>query len=212
MHFKYGDASFWRIRRNNVEILNYTGDTRPEGYSTNLGYIEWTGAAGRFFYLDDVAINDTNGSADNTWPGDGHVIGIKPTGDVSTPQFTRVSSATPAPTQNCQVVDEIPYNANDYIQSATSGDTDFYTHSGLDLSPQDTIKRVWVTATASETSASSDDLQIGVKSLTTEAWTNRTLDLTYRPYRTEEHTVDPHTGQSWTQLGVNNLQFGVKIP
>jgi hypothetical protein len=60
-------------------------------YHACNGYGDW--------YFDDLAINDSNGSFQNSWPGDGAVIRLKPNaaGDASdwTNDYTAVDEVTP---------------------------------------------------------------------------------------------------------------------
>ena len=73
-------------------------------------------ATGGTFYFDDIAINDSTGSFQNSWPGAGSIVHLRPnaTGDNNgwVDSVTLISSAN-----NYQDVDEVaPNDATDYVR------------------------------------------------------------------------------------------------
>jgi hypothetical protein len=58
------------------------------------------------FYMDDIAINDNTGSAHNSWCGEGSVVLVYPSSDVST-QWT-IGGSSPAATRFGGVADDKP--------------------------------------------------------------------------------------------------------
>lgn len=89
------------------------------------------------YYFDDVALNDDSGADQNSWPGEGKVIHLKPNaaGDSNT--------WSPATTANYQRVDEVPPNdATDYVYATANGKSDFYGCEDSGLSAAVTISLV----------------------------------------------------------------------
>ena len=84
------------------------------------------------------------------------------------------------------------------------------------LSQGDVVKRVWVAANAIETSADGDTMQLGVKpngaSSPTWSTTDPLTALSYAQYKSEDHTVNPHTSAAWTETDLDDLQIGIKVP
>src|SRR3989344_4062560 len=79
------------------------------------------GASSKYFFFDDIAINDTTSTFQNTWPGPGKVLLLKPDSDVSA-TWTKSGSA-PAAT-NHGGVSEVPGTPDDAVTfNADSGTT-----------------------------------------------------------------------------------------
>jgi hypothetical protein len=47
------------------------------------GWIGTPGTGDKIIHVDDLAINDDTGTAQNSWPGDGHVVSLHPVADIS---------------------------------------------------------------------------------------------------------------------------------
>jgi len=101
---------------------------------------------GNLSYFDDVAINDCNGSEDNSWCGDGYIIALTPTGTI-TNQLTGSDADT---TDNHLLVDEIPYDSDTtYVGGVTANLKDIYDMSACGLDPvNNIITRIWTEARA----------------------------------------------------------------
>jgi len=100
-----------------LETLSITNeDTMP----TNIALLRFGkgSSIGGVFRYDDIAINDAQGSFQNSWPGPGKIYLVKPDADVS---VAWTKSGTPEAT-NWQGVDELPGAPNDA--------TDFNSDSG----------------------------------------------------------------------------------
>lgn len=76
-------------------------------------------------YYDDVAINDNLGSYQNSWPGDGRIIHIRPTSNSSF-QWLK-ETGDPGDANNYQKIDDTPPDdGNSFIKSNTFGHVDYY--------------------------------------------------------------------------------------
>lgn len=98
--------------------IDFSGNTKPGADTTinNLQWGEWGGNSSYYVYIDDIILNDTNGTRNNSWPGGLRIIRLAPTGDGATLQWT----PTPGPTHST-AVDEVPPVATDKIVAATAG-------------------------------------------------------------------------------------------
>jgi len=73
-------------------------------------------------YLDDIAINDTTGSYQNSWIGQGGVYLLKPDGDGATTDWTPSAGSV-----HYEMVDEVPDDASTtYITAGTAGHIDLF--------------------------------------------------------------------------------------
>ena len=209
-HFKISDADgIMQAKANGVLALDYSGDTKP-GADTTLDniYILAIGSSGRTQYYDDIAINDTTGSVDNSWCGDGRIIAIKPNanGDV-----TGLLNSAGNQTNNYTYVDDIP----------SDGDTTFVSGSEVDLydlygAESPTIptgyipKGFWVEGRAKTTGSGimSPMLKTSGSEITSGSVA---LGYEYAPIIGDYYSSDPITSGSWSQETLDAIQIGVKI-
>ena len=82
------------------------------------------------YIVDDLALNDSTGSFQNSYPGEGEIIHLRPNEAGDNAAWTRGGTDSGA---NFSQVDEItPNDATDYVLSNTSGQIDDY---GIDAVP-----------------------------------------------------------------------------
>jgi hypothetical protein len=95
--------------------------------------------------FDDCAVNDDQGSYQNSWPGSGKVICIRPdaTGDSNT--FATQVGGTAGATNNYTRVNEVtPDNATSYNGSNTANQEDLYNCGASGIGAGDTVNVVHV--------------------------------------------------------------------
>jgi len=114
-----------------IETLTITGETTNNLAVAYFGCIDT--ADNNKFFFDDIAINDTTGTFQNSWPGPGKIALLKPDGGGSQGFLTAVGC-----TANWQCVDDVPNNgnppddSNTYVQELTAvGNFDRHTLSNL---------------------------------------------------------------------------------
>lgn len=202
--------------------LNYTiktVNTVSTGiYNGTVGTI-----TGSTVYVDDIAVNDTSGTAQNSYPGDGKIVHMHPDGAGDNAAWT----AGVGGTNNWDRVDETtPDDATTYNQKTTTGtvidDHTVQSSSSAGISSGDTIKLVEVglrggstATTAGATIAPRLKSAIGgtvstgtAGAFNVNGWrtngaaTPLPLLISY---------LDPTTGVAWTPTGTNsldNMQIG----
>lgn len=212
VHVKIADSGGiieYKVDGVTQSAASFSGDTKP-GAATTADRLLFIGNSGTIF-LDDIAFNDTTGSVDNSWCGDGHVYGLVPNGNGDSSQFVGSDGNS---TDNYLLVDEAVSNGDtDYVESATSGNKDLYQMANLPTLPSgSTIQRVIVETRARELTAGGDQLQIGVKSGGTESWSSGIVLSTSFARQIAEFLVDPSTSAAWTESNVNSIQVGQKVP
>ena len=192
------------VRVNNTIAIDFTGDTKNAGASTNIDAVYIAGAAGQNTYIDDVYICDATGPAPyNDFLGDVRVLALTPDGAGSSTDFTPSTGA------NYTTVDELPYSATDYVTATASGSRDLYTMS--DLPSNYTVLAVQNNVVAKKTDAGNATLRSAIKSGATTYY-SPTMPL-YASDRvvSDLRVNDPATGTSWTINGVNSLEAGMEV-
>lgn len=164
------------------------------------------GSSSSYLAFDDLRVNDTAGSVNNTWCGDESIVMIRPTSAGDSTQFTRGGADSG---NNYGQVDESPPNAlTDYVYSSTVGHLDLYncgTATITSISAIDVMMQMFnpdgsggsvhvVTKTAAGQSDGTAQVVTG-----TPLIHHRLLEL------------DPADAAAWDQTKLNALQVGVKV-
>lgn len=215
-------------------VTSVTSSTRT--ISVNMG--QWffgntTGAAsGILCYYDDMAINDNTGSVQNSWPGEGKIIHLRPNaaGDNNTWPKSTLSAGD---ANNYQDMDEVtPDDASTRLRRTTTtvkvDDYNVDDPSSLNSYDNITLVHVGIRGGSLSGTASTDrDVLLRIKSASAGTMTksaNSTNRLntagTYvtntsvanKNYQLTAYT-DPTTGSAWTVTGTNsltNMQIGVE--
>jgi hypothetical protein len=192
---------------------SWTGNTAPLGVGTAITAVRWggwtAGGSGRQ-YLDDVAINDTLGSDDYSWCGDGRIVALKPNAVGASSQWVR--DGTTINTNNYEQVREVVADlATTYVRSNTAFQKDWYNTQDLNLMPEDTIKRIWASAVAREETADADKFAVGILSGGTEDWSGGlTMTTSWQRFKGPERLTKP-AGGAWSQADVNAAQVGIQV-
>lgn len=206
LHVKIDDAGVAELRVDGVDVASYSGDTKP-GADTKIDeiYIVCQHSDTSNHY-DDFAINDVNGTEDNSWCGDGKIIALRPDAAGDSTQWT------PSAGSNYECVDEVtPDSDTTYVKAETDAYVDLYNVASPGLPSGATITRVWVQSVARKETASATQIKVGLKSGTTEAWSGAedlliSYDMIYGP----EYTVNPDDSAAWEESDLNSLQIGIK--
>lgn len=99
-----------------------------------------TSANGIAVYVDDIAINDTSGSFQNSWPGAEQVVHLKANADGSNTAWSSSSGGADYTT----VDEETPNDATDYVQSTAQDTEDFNIEDPIWLASDATVNVVHV--------------------------------------------------------------------
>jgi len=157
-------------------------------------------------WMDDIVINDTNGSRNNSWPGSGHVYGLKPNAAGSNADLDAFPGTGES---NYQDVDEVPNDGDTtYVQSNADGDLDTYNFEALgsDL----IVKGLAVHTITKLVSAGSTGLKTVAKSgANYSKKTTPTQSTSYS--RRGAVYEDAPDGAAWTKAKVDAAEFGVEV-
>jgi len=197
------------------QVITFSGDNSSTSTlsvqtlllgQTSVGGISM--AAGAYVAFDDIAINDTTASTpNNTRPGDGRIILLRPNGAGSSTQLARGGTDTGA---NYSQVNETPPSMAQYVGSPTIGQRDLYALDNLAVAVQ-SINVVEVIALAQNSDAGGGSVAPTVRSGgTTNEATAIGLSTTAAYVRSRWET-DPNTGAAWTTTALDALEAGATI-
>lgn len=167
------------------------------------------------YYLDDLAINDSTGSFQNSYPGEGHIVHLRPNGVGDSAQWTPNLMFA-----NWAMTDEVtPNDATDYNSSTTLNFEDLFACDNLS-DPVGTINVVAVgvrmTDLVAPDATAAFKLEIEKTSAGTKAQSaaikpgdNSWLTNTARePRNYSLVTYQDPDGANWTHNTLNSMQIG----
>ena len=198
---------------NGTRIINFSGDNTQTANANvqqvNLGTVlNGFNASGAYIAMDDIAINDTAGSANNGQPGDGRVVLLVPNGAGSTTGMSRGGTDTGANYSQCS---ELPPSTAQYVFSATTTTRDTYALTNLPVTPT-SISVVEVIALTSKSDAGAGSFGLTVKSgSTTDEGTAQALPFGAWTYVRQLYETDPNGTIAWTGSAVNALEAGATV-
>lgn len=208
VHAKIHDTEgVCEMRVNGVMTSAITGDTKPGANTIRRISLGVAGGIGDGNNFDDIACNDTSGTEDNSWCGDGRIVALRPENNASV-QWLPYASAN-----NFAEVDDVTPDADTtYVYTAGSGAKDLYNTYNPSLPSNTIVKRVWIEALARKTDPETTmNLQIGLKSGATEAWSSDiALSTIYTHLYGPHYKLNPDDSEDWSRDDINALQIGIK--
>lgn len=173
-------------------------------------------------FFDDVALNDSQGSNQTSYPGSGKLIRLKPDASGDSNQWLKTDGSAGSST-NYQLVDEVtPNDATDYVQSTTLNDIDFYNCEASGINSYDTVNVVTIhTRITNDVADATIAAKVQVEKTSggtvaqgsaiipnTTTWTTDGATATFLP--TLVTYADPDAS-AWTSSTLDSMQIGVKI-
>lgn len=178
------------------------------------------------YIVDDLAINDASGSFENTWPGEGEVIALRPNGAGDNTAWTRGGTDTGA---NWSQVNEAPPDSAQYVESNTSGQIDDYemedTPAALESTDTINVVHVGVYAAVSDATASDPDIALRIKSASggtvEESASLDVNSVTYNGpsplpagsdncYKLTLYDLPGASTSAWTKSTLDTMQAGIR--
>lgn len=196
------------VKLDGATVINFTGDTRNGGTSTNIDTIRCLGSNGTRGVFDDMYVLNTLGSAPyNDFLGDVKIVRLLPNGNGATNQFLGSDGNS---TDNYLLVDETPPSTTDYVGSSNPGDRDLYEMTNLPTSGlvYATQPVYW----AAKSDAGSRLLKPIQRSSggTVAASTSVGMSTSYMLYTGDLRTTDP-AGAALTVANTNGQQVGAEV-
>lgn len=201
-----------------TEIAATTIDDVGGGGKAIFGVFDATTAD---IYFDDIAINDTSGSYQTSWPGDGKIVHLKPNAAGDNTGWTAYIGTG----ANYERVDEITPNTNtDGVRSRVTDEIDDYNIEAFPGNSYDTINCIAVGFNAARSAGTTSSSMVqrikaaasgtvdesSSQTPTSTAWrTNNLSTNNAAPYPLVSYKK-PGTSDDWTPTDVDSAQIGVR--
>lgn len=177
------------------------------------------------YIVDDLAVNDSSGSFQNSWCGEGEGIILRPNGNGDNSDWGGSDGNS---TDNYLLIDEVPPATADYVEDNTSGQIDDYAMEATPaaLESSDTINCVHVGVYAAVSDATSADPDIVLRIKAASAGTveeSSNLDCnsaTYQGpaplpansnYQLTLYDLPGASTTAWTKTDLDAMQAGVRV-
>lgn len=158
------------------------------------------------FYYDDIAINDTSGTRNKSWIGDGKISAIVPNAVGSETDFTRAGADSGA---NWSQVEERPPNdATDYVESGTVGARDLYEMSTTTFDTRINAITTWSRTKKSDAGTAALRHVISADG-SEDTGTSHTLTTSWAYYG-DIFELDPGSSP-WTQATLDGIESGFEV-
>lgn len=174
-------------------------------------------------FWDDIAINDTSGSDQNSWAGSGKVIVLTPNASGDANSFATRTGGTAGASNNYTRVDEVaPNDATDFNGSSTLNEEDLFNMSDSGIASSDVVKVVHVdirfrNGTADATAAIKAEVEKTASGTKTQSSAIVPNSTTWKSNSTTTgvgHTLttyqDPDAA-AWTLTTLDSMQAGYKL-
>lgn len=213
VYFKIGTSGKLQVKIDGVLDIDFSGNTdkNSNGYIDNLVHSTWgTGNV----YLDDLALNDTSGTIQNSWCGDGRIIRLKPNSFGGSSDWIANTDPTHVDSQNnYTAVDEaIPDDDTTYVESSNVGDKDLYGIEAASIPEDCMIKNLWIEARAKDVSSSGAEIILKLKPDTIEYDSSAiVLSSSYNRIVSDNFHINPDTNLEWTIEELSNIKIGQEV-
>jgi hypothetical protein len=192
-----------RLNGSSANEIDFTGDTKNAGTNTTVDHVRFNTTSTSFF-VTDIAILNTSGSVNNTWPGDVRVQTLTPSGDGNSSQGVGSDGNS---VNNSLLVDETPYSSADYVGITTDGNADSYAMSDL-VAGTSTVKAVQINLSAAKSDSGTKYIKRRIRSGSTNYDGSSVVLATTYATISEVLESDPATSTTWTASGVNAVEAG----
>jgi hypothetical protein len=129
-YINISDSGTLSLRVNTIPDVTISCDTKP-GTQTSISQLRFSnlyyGSTSAYVYWDDLIINDTLGSVNNSWPNNAKVYYLPLTGDGATKQW----DVYPSGLTHFTSISETPPSAVDYIRATTTNLLDIFSVADL---------------------------------------------------------------------------------
>ncbi|TAK89395.1 MAG: hypothetical protein EPO06_12090 [Burkholderiaceae bacterium] len=169
-------------------------------------------------YMDDIAVNDSTGGSQNTWPGAGSIVHCHPNAAGDSTQWT-IGGSSAAGTNFGSVSEETPDDGVTLVKDGTLNHADMYGIDATAIPPRSTVNVVAVGVrynndTADATAAFKAQIEkapSGTKSQSAAIVPNSTTWVT-NGAQAAVHPLITYTdpdGSAWTRGTLDTAQIGV---
>ena len=168
---------------------------------------------------DDIALNKNQGTSQNSWPGSGKIVHLKPN---ASGDFTQWAVCGACSINNHDNVDEVtPNDVSDYNEETTTGEIDDYNIENSSLGVSDTANVLHVGVRFRTSSATQEDFRVRLKDAASgvpiesetlsPASTTWVTNRTAAPYNYPLTAYTrPEQDTAWSDTQLDSAQIGVR--
>lgn len=210
LHIKAGSSStaVLEVRIDNNTPIDCSGSAMNNAYFVSLGQISVVpgGSLASDQYIDCIQVNDTSGTANNSWPGSPVIPSpSRPDGDTTVTDWVRSSGSNDFD----MIKEAAPDLDTTYVSSTVNADSSIYDMSNISNPANTAIRAVCLNIVAKRADVAS------IIPLVSRGGT--TVELAAIPvgadYMSPIEVIleqDPIAESDWTEANFNNTQFGFK--
>jgi len=188
--------------------FTFSGATTPGATTVSLFYLmsETVGSgSANHYYVDDIVINDTTGSYNNSWPNGAKIVLLFPVGRGNSTQWEKMAHL-----DNYENVDNYPsLDPDEYLLTNLNERLDLYLNDNL---PTDafSIGAARVDAWALKNSGSDIMLNLALRTGGANYISeDNELGVSYS-LKQWLHQINPGTCVGWTVADINDLESGMR--
>lgn len=196
-------------------VIDFSGDTQATANGGTETILAIQGSTNRTIIFDDLAVNDTAGTFNNSYPEDRGVLGLVPNGMGT---GTNSLIGTPEATDRHLNVDEVPASDPDYNSDTVADQYDLYAMEDADSGAVVALElwaRAFYPATASTYKFvyKHDGVEYRSAALAPTEFTTfpPTTGVDGPWYRHIPLDGLPDTGGAWTLSALNALELGFEV-
>ena len=213
MHVKIAASGILELKFDGIADTVWEGDTRGNSL-TYINRLFWDSGSHLgsypYHFFDDIALNDTYGSKDNSWCGDGHYTRVYPANNGAYSQWYGNDGDQ---TNNYLLEDEVPPDGDvTYVRADSSNAKDAYVVSGY-VGTNKTILRVIPEARARDYSALGQQMRVGYRFGGTDYMPSGFTTIGYNYQKVDglqDITLNP-SGEIWDETDLaTNIQVVIE--
>lgn len=196
------------LKIDGTTIFDFTGDTTGNAEYCTQFQLRGSGAAPNETYWDDVVVNDTSGSDNNTWPGQVRLLPIYTRAAGDNAQWGRagIDYGNNFSQVRASLTDIEEYAV---VQTDTLDNLDQYLVDVPDLPADATIKNV-VAQIAARLESGTGNIRVGIEAGgTLSESADQALSNAWK-YYSRVLSLNPGTAAAWTESDLSAVQMGVK--
>ena len=207
--FAHNTTGTCQVKIDRELIVDFTGDTLGTAGRIAGFYLGTKESSANPYYVDDLYILNTAGSANNDFLGPIKIETLYPNGNGTTNNFTGSDADS---TDNYLLVDDDPPDTADYVETLTVSDLDLYNYTPLTTTNIEAVVGIRVESYIKLAESGLKGFKHSILSNTIP------LDSAEMFHTNEDHKLfstiheqNPDGPATWTVSAVNLAEFGLKV-
>ena len=198
------------LRINGVQVANFSGSTSSAAALYKTAQMNATNK-NFALYMDDYAVNDSNGSVNNSWVLDGDILGAPVTGQG---QYAEWMGSDGNQVNNYALINGVGTSLSDYVESNTVDQRELYTitpDAAVNLSQREivAVQPLFIARKTNANDPAALRPMYRDNGVDYELESPQNLDTNWQYHRGVIMPLAPDLSP-WTASKLTNLQVGVK--